>query len=191
MSQFKDILSFWFGKSEDVNFGKADRAWFAKNEEFDRTIRSQFLTTYQQAVKGDLDIWQESPQSCLALIIVLDQFPRNMFRNSPKAFATDNLAKKYAQNAISKGFDRQLLPVQRWFIYLPFEHSENIADQKRALELFSTLKKDPDSQGAIQSAQKHYKIIERFDRFPHRNQILGRESTPAEKEFLKTPGSHF
>ena len=191
MAGFEEILSFWFGKPENPEFGKPRKVWFSKNERFDREIRLRFFKNYRQAAAGELDFWQELPQSCLALIIVLDQFPRNMFRNTPAAFATDNLALKYARNAVNKGFDRQLLSVQRWFIYLPFEHSENIRDQKQCLELFSNLKNDPKSEIPIQIAQKHYKIIARFDRFPHRNQILGRESTPEEIEFLKIPGSSF
>ncbi|MDJ0728338.1 MAG: DUF924 family protein [Prochloraceae cyanobacterium] len=191
MSKFQEILSFWFGQPEAANFGKSRKIWFAKNEEFDREIRSRFLTTYQQAVKKELDLWQNYPQNCLALIIVLDQFPRNMFRNTPQAFATDDLALKFAKNAVDRSFDRELLPVQRWFMYLPFEHSENLESQKRSLELFNCLENNSENKQAIASAQRHYKIIEQFGRFPHRNQILGRESTAAEIEFLKTPGSSF
>ena len=185
------IIDFWFGRPEDKGYGQPQKFWFIKDKEFDRTCRSRFLETYQQAAKGELIKWQEQALSCLALIIVLDQFPRNMFRNSPSAFATDYQALKISKYAVYKGFDRHLFPVQRWFIYLPFEHSENLADQEIALKLFNNLKDDPDSQASIDYAYRHWEVIKRFGRFPHRNQILGRESTPEEKEFLKQPGSKF
>ncbi len=185
------IIDFWFGKPEDKAYGSPQKFWFVKEEQFDRQVRSRFLETYQQAASGQLSQWQEQALSCLALIIVLDQFPRNMFRNSPKAFATDSDALKLAKYAVAKGFDRQLLSVQRWFIYLPFEHSENLEEQQTAVKLFQTLKDNPDSKTAIDYANKHLQVIKKFGRFPHRNQILARESTQAEKEFLKQPGSKF
>ncbi len=134
------ILDFWFGKPEARNYGKPRKYWFSKRQEFDEEIRSRFLSTYRQAAEGKLNHWQEQPLSCLALIILLDQFPRNMFRDRPQAFATDARALEFAQYALTRGFDRQLLPVQRWFIYLPLEHSENLEHQQQAVRLFSTLK---------------------------------------------------
>ena len=190
MKQKKETLVAWTTVI-DFWFSQPQKFWFIKDQKFDRQIRSRFLETYQQAAAGKLIKWQEQALSCLALIIVLDQFPRNMFRNSPQAFATDSQALKLSKYAVSQGFDRQLLPVQRWFIYLPFEHSENLADQRMAVKLFETLKGDRDSQTTIDYAYRHLQVIERFGRFPHRNQILGRESTPAEKEFLKQPGAKF
>ena len=188
---FQEILNFWFGKPSDRDYGKPRKFWFVKNREFDLQVRSRFLTTYKRAATGQLDYWQELPSSCLALIIVLDQFPRNMFRDRPEAFATDSLALKFAQYAVNNDFDCQLLPVQRWFIYLPFEHSENLEHQHLAVELFSSLKDDPDSADTIAYAEKHLKVIQCFGRFPHRNQILGRENTIDEIEFLQQPGSSF
>ena len=185
------VINFWFGKPEEKVYGKPRKFWFVKDQEFDRTCRSRFLGTYQQAAEGKLISWQQQALSCLALIVVLDQFPRNMFRNSPQAFATDLQALQLAKYFLSKGFEHQLLPVQRWFIYLPFEHSENLADQQTAVKLFSTLKDDPDSQASLDYAYRHLEVIERFGRFPHRNKILGRESTPEEAEFLKQPSSKF
>jgi uncharacterized protein (DUF924 family) len=185
------ILAFWFGEPDDPEYGKPRQAWFTKNAAFDEEVRSRFLDEYQQAATGQLNHWQESPYSCLALILLLDQFPRNMFRGQPQAFATDSHALALAQYAVSQGFDQQLLPVQRWFIYMPFEHSENLAHQRRCVELFSTLKNDPDSASTIDYAYRHLQVIERFGRFPHRNPILGRESTPEEVAFLKQPGSSF
>lgn len=188
---FVPVLNFWFGKPEDEDYGKTRKYWFIKDRKFDQTVRLKFSAIYQQAVTGKLNHWQTKPLSCLALILVLDQFPRNMFRQSPQAFATDDQALKIAEYAISQEFDRQLLPVQRWFIYLPFEHSENLIHQQQAVALFSTLEHDPDSKSSIEYAEKHLQIIQRFGRFPHRNQILGRVSTPEEIEFLKQPGTSF
>lgn len=188
---FEEILEFWFGNPKNVDYGKSRQFWFTKNAEFDQEVRSRFMSVYQQAATGKLDYWQELPYSCLGLIILLDQFPRNMFRNQAQAFATDVQALEFSKYAINQGFDRELLPLQRWFIYLPFEHSENLEDQQQAVNLCSTLKDDPDSVNIVEYAYRHLRIIERFGRFPHRNQILGRESTPEELEFLKQPGSSF
>ncbi|AFZ19488.1 hypothetical protein Mic7113_3770 [Allocoleopsis franciscana PCC 7113] len=186
-----EILDFWFGQPDEDGYGKSRKIWFIKNPEFDEEVRSRFLPTYQQAAAGELDSWKASPHTCLALILLLDQFPRNLFRGQPQAFATDSLALAYAQHAVANGFDQELLPIQRQFIYLPFEHSENLAHQHQCLELFSTLKDEPECVSGIDYAHRHFQVIERFGRFPHRNQILGRETTPEEGEFLKQPGSSF
>jgi uncharacterized protein (DUF924 family) len=191
MPRIKEILTFWFGEADDPLFGKPRKEWFTINPEFDERTRWHFLWDYELAATGHLDTWQESPQSCLALIILLDQFPRNMFRGTPQAFATDARGLALAQNAIEHKFDQKLLPVQKWFIYLPFEHSENLEHQDQNVALFQQLNDDSDSEPAIDSAIRHLEIIKKFGRFPHRNQILGRESTPAEIEFLKLPNSHF
>jgi uncharacterized protein (DUF924 family) len=187
----EQILDFWFGCPEDPDYGKRRKQWFIKSAEFDRQIREQFYDIYQQAIQGKLAAWRNQPLSCLALIIVLDQFPRNMFRGKPEAFRSDAQALDLAQYAVKQQYDRQLLPVQRGFIYLPFEHSENLADQRRAVALCSSLSDDPESADTIEYAQRHLEVIQRFGRFPHRNQILGRESTPEEREFLQQPGSKF
>ena len=191
MMQHKEILDFWFGKPEDSGYGKPRKFWFIKDEELDQIIKSRFTEIHQQAAMGNLDSWREQPLSCLALIIVLDQFSRNMFRGLPQAFATDAQALNYSQYAIAKIFDSQLLPVQRWFIYLPFEHSEDLADQEKSVQLCTTLTDEDDSQSYIDYAYKHFEVIKKFGRFPHRNKILGRENTPEEIEFLKQPGSSF
>ena len=191
MSRVAEILAFWFGSPEDANYGKPRKVWFKNNSEFDEQIRSHFFGDYQLAAQGKLENWKESPDSCLALILLLDQFPRNIFRGQPQAFATDEQALEAAKYAVNQGFDRHLLPVQRWFIYLPFEHSENLADQEKAVELTSQLSDDPDSKSSIDYAIRHREVIQKFGRFPHRNSILGRESTPEEQEFLKQPGSSF
>ncbi|MGK7932856.1 MAG: DUF924 family protein [Microcystaceae cyanobacterium] len=186
-----DILDFWFTPTHSDGFGKPQDYWFKKDPQFDQKVRSHFLSVYQTAADHQLDYWQETPESCLALIILLDQFPRNMFRDQAKAFATDFKALALAKIAITQSFDQQLLPVQRWFIYLPFEHSENLADQQTAVDLFLTLKNYPDSQSTIEYADRHYQVIKTFGRFPHRNKILGRKNTPEEDIFLSQAGSSF
>ena len=186
-----EVLDFWFGRSHSPEFGKVQNKWFKKDADFDAEIVTNFLPQYELAVSGQLDSWQDSPENCLALIILVDQFPRNMFRGTPQTFATDNKALAAAQHAVNNNFDRALLQVQKWFIYLPFEHSENLEHQQKSVELFRQLSGEPDSDSVIDFAMRHFKIIERFGRFPHRNQILGRETTPEEAEFLKQPGSGF
>ncbi|WP_353931674.1 DUF924 family protein [Okeanomitos corallinicola TIOX110] len=188
MSQAAPILQFWFGHPDQPGYGKPKKIWFNSEPKFDREIRNNFLEDYQKAATGYLDDWMNAPDTCLALILLLDQFPRNMFRGTPEAFATDWEALSAAQHAVAQGYDRELLPVQRWFIYLPFEHSENIAHQRQCVKLFQQLSHDPDSTIAIESAFEHLQIISRFGRFPHRNQILGRISTPNEEEFLELEG---
>ncbi|NJL83123.1 MAG: DUF924 domain-containing protein [Chloroflexaceae bacterium] len=184
------ILNFWFGEPESPEFGRSRSAWFVKKAAFDRQMQV-FLPDYAAAAAGTLNAWQTAPRSCLALILLLDQFPRNLFRHQPQAFATDEKALALAKFAVSQGYDHQLLPVERWFIYLPFEHSESLSDQDQSVELFATLKDDPQSASAIAYAERHREVIERFGRFPHRNRILGRVSTPEELEFLQQPGSSF
>jgi len=172
------VLDFWF-------HGDVERKeWFSKNNAFDEEIRARFLSLYEDAARDALAPWLESPAQCLALVIVLDQFPRNLFRGSARAFATDPRALAAARHAVDAGYDKRVGEVARTFFYLPFEHSENLADQERALELFS-------GHSNYEWARKHWEIIRRFGRFPHRNAVLGRESTAAEIEFLKEPGSSF
>jgi len=146
----------------------------------------KFLVTHQAAGLGKLAGWEEEADSALALVIVLDQFPRNMFRGTARAFATDRPALAAATAAVEQGFDRLPVPAERTFFYLPFEHAEDIAAQRRSLEFFRSI--DPDD---MQWAKRHHDVIERFGRFPHRNALFGRASTPEEIEFLKQPGSSF
>ncbi len=191
MSRVEEILTFWFGWPDEPKYGKPRSFWFTKKPKFDQELRDHFLSDYQQAAAKALEHWYSSPRSCLALILLFDQFPRNMFRGTAQAFATDPQAIAAAQHAIAKGFDQELMTVQRWFVYLPFEHSENLADQRQSVALFATLNNDPESAATIDYANRHCSVIERFGRFPHRNKILGRVSTPKEAEFLKQPGSSF
>jgi uncharacterized protein (DUF924 family) len=184
-----DILLFWFGPQAER--GKAHKRWFEKSEAFDREVRERFLASYQEAAAGELLRVRENPNECLALILLLDQFPRNMFRGTPRAFATDALALETARRAVARGFDRGMLAVERLFVYLPFEHSESLADQERACELMKPLDALQPELEAYRYALLHRDIIQRFGRFPHRNAVLGRASTPEELEFLQGPGSSF
>ncbi|MGB7413715.1 MAG: DUF924 family protein [Thermosynechococcaceae cyanobacterium] len=186
-----EILTFWFGSPGQAEFGKPQPAWFRKNPDFDQEICDRFSILYPQAAAGTLDPWQQTADGCLALLLLLDQFPRNMFRGTPQAFATDAQALAVAKYAVEQQFDQQLLLVQRWFVYLPYEHSEEWDDQLRSLQLWQTLQNDPDSASPIDYAQRHADVIERFGRFPHRNQILGRQSTAEELIFLNQPHSSF
>ncbi|MBF2049676.1 MAG: DUF924 family protein [Leptolyngbya sp. IPPAS B-1204] len=192
-SQIQAVLSFWFGDPpEAASYAQRRKFWFGKQPEFDAEIRQKFAAIYEQAAAGALDAWQQLPAGCLALVIVLDQFSRNMFRDTPQAFATDAKALQIAQQAVAQGFDQQLAPIQRIFLYLPFEHSENLADQHQSVELTRQLSAEvPELADVFDYAVRHQDVIERFGRFPHRNRILGRESTPEEIEFLKQPGSSF
>jgi uncharacterized protein (DUF924 family) len=177
-----EVLRFWFG--EGAERGRPHNRWFEKNSSFDAEIRDRFLLLYEDLAAGEA--WLSGAGDCLARIVVLDQFPRNMFRGAARAFAADPLALATAQLAVAKGYDRDLLSVEKQFVYLPFEHSESLADQERACELMKPL-----GDGLYGWALRHKRIIERFGRFPHRNEMLGRASTPEEIEFLKQPGSGF
>ncbi|GAP98557.1 DUF924 family protein [Leptolyngbya sp. NIES-2104] len=181
-----EVLSFWFGDKLEMR-----KVWFVKNSDFDTEVRSRFLPLYEQAASDQFDGWIDSPESCLALIIVLDQFPRNMFRGTPRSFATDSKALKIAKRAIAQKFDQQVPPIQRFFFYLPLEHSENLDDQNESVRLYEQFRDSPELKETYDYAIRHRDVIERFERFPHRNQILDRPSTPEEIEFLKQPGSSF
>ncbi|NJO79751.1 MAG: DUF924 domain-containing protein [Cyanobacteria bacterium RM1_2_2] len=188
------ILDFWFGdpQTEETTYQARRKFWFGKQPEFDAAIGQKFREDYEQAANGKLDAWRQEPLGCLGLIIVLDQFSRNMFRDTPQAFATDAKALSVAQQAVAQGFDQALQPLQRMFVYLPFEHSENRAHQAQSVALFRQLHTDAtELEDVFDYAVRHQVVIEQFGRFPHRNQILGRESTPEEIEFLKQPGSSF
>jgi len=183
---FAAVLDFWFGAPDSRERGRPRKAWFQKSEPFDAEIRRRFLTTWERAARGELERWQATPLASLALVVALDQFPRNMFRGTARAFSSDSLALAATRGTIARGFDRLLSPVECSFVYLPFEHAEDIAAQRRSLALFHALDAED-----MQYAKRHYEIIARFGRFPHRNAALGRQSTAEEIEFLKQPGSSF
>jgi uncharacterized protein (DUF924 family) len=183
---FIEVLDFWFGAPGSRERGRPRKAWFRKSEPFDAEIRRRFLDTWEQAARGELERWQATPLASLALVVTLDQFPRNMFRGTARAFASDSLAFAVARETIAREFDRLLSPVERSFVYLPFEHAEDLAAQRRSLALFHALDGEQ-----VEYARRHYEIIARYGRFPHRNAILGRPSTAEEIEFLKQLGSSF
>jgi uncharacterized protein (DUF924 family) len=187
MTQVDEILDFWFAQGQDATYAQRRKVWFTKNPSFDQAIRTRFQADYELAATGELVDWQNTAQGCLALILLLDQFPRNMFRGEAQSFATDSQALAVAQQAIAQGFDQELPPIQRMFIYLPFEHSERLEHQHQAVQGMQALQ----IKDVTDYALKHQAVIARFGRFPHRNKILGRSNTPEEEEFLKQPGSSF
>ena len=186
----REVLQFWFGEGPPY----ADRPeWFRKSDAFDREIERRFGPLIEAALRGELGSWASDAQSALAQLILLDQFTRNVFRNTPKAFAGDPLALATANAMVAAGQDRALAPVQRVFVYLPFEHAEDLAAQQTSMQLFGALAQEaPEAgNGWLDYAQRHQVIVARFGRFPHRNAILGRPSTPEETAFLSEPGSSF
>jgi uncharacterized protein (DUF924 family) len=174
-----------------VGHGRRREVWFKKSDLFDRDVRRRFSALHELAADGRLAAWDATPRTLLALVIVCDQFPRNMFRDDPRAYATDDCALAAAQRMVERGWDLQCAPLERQFVYLPFEHAEDAALQARSLALFARLAQEPGLADLVSWARKHADIIARFGRFPHRNAVLGRESTPEEIAFLTQPGSSF
>ena len=189
-SRIAALLDFWFGAGTP-EWNEPRKVWWEKDPAFDEELLQRFLADHVRAAAGALSSWQEEPESCLALVLLLDQLPRNLFRGSPQAFATDPLAREVARHALKQGFDQQTIPVRRSFFYLPFEHSEDLGDQHRCVELFQAMAKTPEDKETARFAEQHRDIIARFGRFPHRNATLGRETTAEEAEFLKGPNSSF
>ncbi|MGA9867850.1 MAG: DUF924 family protein [Acetobacteraceae bacterium] len=182
------VLEFWFG--DDPTLFR--EAWFRADPAFDATCRARFGAVLEAAGTAALDGWAATPRGTLALVIVLDQFSRNIHRGTPDAFAADPRALALAHAAVARGDDRHLRPLERSFLYLPFEHAESLADQDISVRLFETLRGTYDSADrAIDYAERHRDVIRRFGRFPHRNAILGRESTPEELAYLADPDSGF
>jgi uncharacterized protein (DUF924 family) len=171
-----EIITFW----REAGYER----WYKKDEVFDAEIRRRFLATWEAALAGQRDDWQNSDDGTLALLIVLDQFPRNMFRGDPRTFTSDPKAREVADRAIARGVDQRLDSVMRQFVYLPFEHSETLADQERSVALFRAL---GDAEN-LRYAEIHEDIIRKFGRFPHRNPVLGRDTTEAEQAFLTSGG---
>jgi len=187
----KDVLDFWFADGP----GKARPAWFQKDDAFDAEIRTRFGALVAPAREGALDGWATTPEGALALMILLDQFPRNLSRGTPGAFASDSRAEQLARRVvIGERMDLALTPTQRVFLYLPFEHAESMPTQNLSVALFEGLRDSAVHAapgGAIEYAWRHWRVIERFGRFPHRNAILGRDSTAAELAYLALPGAGF
>jgi len=189
--RISEILDFWFGAPESPEFGQFRPKWFESTPEFDEEIRRRFFADYERAAAGALEEWKQEARGCLALILLLDQFSRNLFREDARAFATDPEAAAIAAYAVERGYDNEVPAFQRMFFYLPFEHSEDKDVQRRSVELFQALAEDAGSDSGLEYAIRHQRVIERFGRFPHRNAVLGRESTPAESEFLASPEAPF
>ncbi len=173
--QAMDIIGFWLAAGP--------RLWFAKDADFDRRFRDRYASLYEAASRGALSEWQKTPDGTLALIILLDQYPRNAFRNTPQMYATDEMAREVAESAIAVDYDQAIPTGLRRFIYLPFGHSEDLADQERSVGLFKTL-----NPSDVAHAEHHRDLVRRFGRFPHRNEILGRVSTAEEQRYLDEGG---
>lgn len=200
MEKIRDeLLGFWFGdKDDDAEAGESQAAlWWKSDAETDDLMAGRFGQAASAAAAGTLDHWTGSPRGRLALILLLDQMPRVIHRGTPGAFAQDEKARRVASGGLDSGAHRLLRPIEKVFFYLPFEHSEDILDQERSVELFGEMAAEVPEKWRrsfdfyLDFAVRHKAIIDRFGRFPHRNAILGRESTPEEVEFLKEPGSGF
>ena len=183
------LLDFWFGTAADPDRECHREIWFKSMPEHDETLRRLFLADYERAAGGALAAWEEQPESALALVLLLDQIPRNVFRGTPRAYVADSLARAIADRAMARGFDRVLPPAWRKFFYMPLHHSENVEHQRRSLDLLQSVPNDPARAENTRYARRYLDIIERFGRFPHRNACLGRASTSEELTFLEEPES--
>ena len=196
---WQPLLDWWFGTAETARAIAADRGklWFGKRDSQDLEARERFGDQVEQALTGGLTEWMQRPEGWLALVLLLDQLPRMIFRDTPQAFSGDSRAQKLVAQGIAADFDRQLQPIQRVFIYLVFEHSENLAVQNEGVSRYIELvAQQPEVDRALFAdyldfAERHQRVIAQFGRFPHRNAVLGRESTAEEIEFLSGPGSRF
>ena len=185
------LIDFWFGPPGDPDREIHRQIWFHSTPEHDDALRRLFLADYERAASGTLEAWEAVPESALALVLLLDQVPRNIFRDTPRAYDTDPMARAAADRALARGFDAAFSPVWRKFFYMPLHHSEDLADQRRATALVEALPddrdpEDSDRRGGLRRYGRPYvEVIERFGRFPHRNALLGRPSTPEEIAFMK------
>lgn len=180
MTTPQTIIDFWLRHGPE--------AWFSRNEALDAEIAARYAELHFQASRNELSDWQETPEGTLALLLLLDQFPRNLFRGSAHSYATDPLARTIAHHALAKGFDIKVEPILRPFIYLPFEHSEDMEDQRQSVSLFEKHRDETGDAEALKWAVLHLDLIERFGRFPHRNTALGRQTTPEEQAYLDQDG---
>jgi uncharacterized protein (DUF924 family) len=187
----QEVLAFWFGDPGSPERGKPRAQWFRKDDAFDDEIRRRFGEAVEVALAGGLGEWCTNAEGSLARILLLDQFTRNIFRGTARAFAGDQRALATAEEAVARGFDRELTARERWFMYMPFEHAENVKAQHRSLQLFGALAQELGDDDPLVWARKHAEVIFRFGRYPHRNAILGRPSTPEEEAYLREPGAGF
>lgn len=185
MNTLDDVLEFWFGKPGDPGYGEARESWFKSTPEIDAETVERFGALYEEAAAGKLDDAMDTPGGCLALVLVMDQLPRNMFRGSAKAFATDAKALAVSKHAITNGLDADMSENEKVFLYMPFQHSEERGDHVQSIELFATL----EGEETLKFAHAHKAVIDQYGRYPHRNQILGRDSTPEELDYLKDADS--
>lgn len=185
------VLAFWFGDADAPDYGLPRDFWWHKDAVFDGALRARFAGVHDDALAGRHDDLLGDPDAALAIAVALDQFPRNMYRGTERMYAADAKARAAARAALGHGHDGRLLAVERWFVYLPFEHSEVLADQDDSVRLFSALDWHEPTRLSIKSAHRHREIVERFGRFPHRNVILGRVTTEEESRFLLEPESSF
>src|SRR5579862_1168448 len=185
------LLDFWFASENASERERLRDIWFKATPEFDAALAERFRLDYDRAAAGVYEQREDAPQTCLALILLLDQLPRNLFRNSPQAYATDAAALDVARKAVARGYDHSVVPVRRCFFYMPFQHSESLADQQTGMRLYAVLPEHPDKAAFVEAAREHCTVIARFGRFPHRNRILARANTPAEHEFLQQAGYGF
>lgn len=191
-TEAQQVLDFWFGAPGSAEAGQIRSVWFKKDPAFDAEIAERFGALVRRGLHGELSDWALAPDTALAKILLLDQFTRNIFRGSRQAFAGDAPALKTAAALVDAGQDMDLEPLQRWFVYMPFEHDESLASQARAVALFERLAAaDARLAGALDYAKRHQEVIQRFGRFPHRNAMLGRDSTVTELAYLAEPGSGF
>ena len=188
MTDAQDVLAFWFDPA-------CEALWFGRDEAFDASIRARFGALHEAAARGELDRWVALPESWLALLLVLDQFSRNLHRDQPRAFACDARAQRIALEGIAQGFDQRLPPAWRVFAYLPLEHAESLALQERSVALTASLCEAFPGEAVyanyLDYARRHQQVIARFGRFPHRNAVLGRASTAEEQHYLAQPGAGF
>jgi uncharacterized protein (DUF924 family) len=193
------ILGFWFGHAADdpAEASARERFWFGASRETDSLIGERFASAVKAAARGEFDSWVQVPRSTLALVLLLDQFPRNIWRGTAKAFAHDAQALRTAQEAVARGHLENLAPLERWFLVLPFQHSESIEDQRESIRLSSEIVRAapaswrPLLEGYLQFAKEHFALIEQFGRFPHRNRVLGRTLTAKEEAYLSRGGASF
>lgn len=185
------LLEFWFGAPGSPGCDAPREIWFKADPGFDAALRQRFLADCGRAAAGQCEHWLEQCDMALAFVLLLDQLPRNLHRGTAAAFASDAKARAAARGALARGYDRIVPAVRRLFLYLPFEHSEDLADQDLSLALFAAMPPGADRERHLDYARRHHAIIARFGRFPHRNRALGRASTPAEEAFLKEPNSSF